>query len=216
MGERFEKLPPDRQEHLRQICIEEFSKRGYLNASTNHIIQKAGISKGILFHYFGSKKNLYLYLIQQVGESLLKRLQAELELIQAQEFFDRAKAVVLARLRVFAPYPLEYRLLYQAFTEPPLEVKRELQELHRTLYLPLCSFDTDFYSKYLNLNKLRRDTSLGQGVEMINLLLEQILLKYLRLYRLRPQELMNPPQFLLEELDTYIDLLKYGIYKEEK
>jgi len=37
---------------------------GYKKASTDNIVRNAGISKGLLFHYFGSKKGLYDYLIE--------------------------------------------------------------------------------------------------------------------------------------------------------
>ncbi len=41
--------------------MEEFTIGGYENASTNKIVEKAGISKGLLFHYFGNKKGLFVY-----------------------------------------------------------------------------------------------------------------------------------------------------------
>ena len=37
---------------------------GYKKASTDSIVRNAGISKGLLFHYFGSKQGLYDYLIE--------------------------------------------------------------------------------------------------------------------------------------------------------
>ncbi len=63
MYETFENLPEDRKEQIMQICIEEFAKNGYENTSTNTIVKRLGISKGLLFLYFKSKMHLYLYLI---------------------------------------------------------------------------------------------------------------------------------------------------------
>lgn len=40
-------------------ALKEFSKLGYNNASTNKIAKLAGVSKGSLFNYFRSKKNLF-------------------------------------------------------------------------------------------------------------------------------------------------------------
>ncbi|MBC7338085.1 MAG: helix-turn-helix transcriptional regulator, partial [Clostridia bacterium] len=53
-------LPPDRREKLLEAAIREFAEKGYGGASTNAIVREAGISKGLLFHYFGSKKDLFL------------------------------------------------------------------------------------------------------------------------------------------------------------
>mgnify|MGYP001006429114 FL=1 len=57
----------DEQKRQRVIraSIEEFAK-GYEVASTNEIVRKAGISKGLLFHYFGNKKNLYMSVFREV------------------------------------------------------------------------------------------------------------------------------------------------------
>ncbi|MDR2106279.1 MAG: TetR/AcrR family transcriptional regulator; helix-turn-helix transcriptional regulator, partial [Coriobacteriales bacterium] len=37
--------------------------RDYESASTNAIVRRAGISKGLLFRYFGDKQGLYIYLL---------------------------------------------------------------------------------------------------------------------------------------------------------
>ena len=41
----------------------EFARYGYEQASTNRIVQAAGIGKGMLFHYFKSKLDLFRYLV---------------------------------------------------------------------------------------------------------------------------------------------------------
>ena len=44
------------------MALREFAENGFEKASTNEIVKKANISKGSLFNYFNSKKELYLYL----------------------------------------------------------------------------------------------------------------------------------------------------------
>ncbi|MTI56255.1 MAG: TetR/AcrR family transcriptional regulator [Geosporobacter ferrireducens] len=41
----------------------EFVEKGYDKASTDRIIQRAEISKSLLFYYFKNKKGLFLYLV---------------------------------------------------------------------------------------------------------------------------------------------------------
>lgn len=41
-------------------AMEEFTEKGYQAASTNKICAKAEVSKGLIFHYFGSKEKLYI------------------------------------------------------------------------------------------------------------------------------------------------------------
>ena len=62
--ETFHHLPPYKQKTIIDKSIELFSKASFADVSTDLITQEAGISKGLLFHYFGSKKNFYLYLLE--------------------------------------------------------------------------------------------------------------------------------------------------------
>ena len=68
--ETFERLPADRKELIISTGIEEFSRKAYKDSSTDEITRKCGISKGILFHYFGSKREYYLYCLARALECL--------------------------------------------------------------------------------------------------------------------------------------------------
>lgn len=59
MKPAFKKLKPDKQNIILMSAIEEFFKYGFKDASTNRIVEKAEISKGSLYYYFGSKSDLY-------------------------------------------------------------------------------------------------------------------------------------------------------------
>jgi AcrR family transcriptional regulator len=72
-----------RAERERQILAEavgEFAARGYAGASVVDIARRAGISKPLIYQYFGSKDGLYLACLHAVSGALLERLEdAELE-----------------------------------------------------------------------------------------------------------------------------------------
>ena len=59
--EAFEKLPEDRKKRIIDTGIREFSAKSFKDASTDRITAECQISKGILFHYFGSKKEFYFF-----------------------------------------------------------------------------------------------------------------------------------------------------------
>ncbi|OHD56821.1 MAG: hypothetical protein A2014_08425 [Spirochaetes bacterium GWF1_49_6] len=70
----FKNLPAEKQAAIIDASIDEFSEFGFENASTNRIVQKVGIAKGSLFKYFGSKEDLYFFLIDEV----LKQFMSEM------------------------------------------------------------------------------------------------------------------------------------------
>lgn len=59
---RFHKLPPEQQEALLRVALDEFASHGFSGASLNKIIDAAGISKGSLYYYFDDKADLYAHL----------------------------------------------------------------------------------------------------------------------------------------------------------
>jgi AcrR family transcriptional regulator len=64
---RWQRL--DHDERRRQIldCARRlFSERNYATVSTSEIAREAGVARGLLNHYFGTKRDLYLEVIRDV------------------------------------------------------------------------------------------------------------------------------------------------------
>ncbi len=53
-----------RKQQILQIALEQFISKGFYGASTREISKIAGVSSGLLFHYFDSKESLYETLIE--------------------------------------------------------------------------------------------------------------------------------------------------------
>ena len=69
----------EREDQIVAIATGEFAARGYAAASVASIAARAGISKPLVYQYFGSKDGLYLDCLHRVADDLLTRLeQAEL------------------------------------------------------------------------------------------------------------------------------------------
>jgi AcrR family transcriptional regulator len=70
----------EREEQMVTVAIAEFAANGYAGASMVDIAARAGISKPLIYQYFGSKDGLFLACLHSVSGALLDRLQAaELE-----------------------------------------------------------------------------------------------------------------------------------------
>jgi AcrR family transcriptional regulator len=64
---RWQRL--DHDERRRQIlfCARQlFSERNYASVSTTEIAQRAGVARGLLHHYFGTKRDLYLEVVREL------------------------------------------------------------------------------------------------------------------------------------------------------
>ena len=57
------------KEQILEACLAVFAEHGYANTTTAMLAEAAGISKALIFHHFGSKKDLYLALVAQCIEN---------------------------------------------------------------------------------------------------------------------------------------------------
>lgn len=83
-------LEPERRDALLNAALDEFAARGYAAASTNVIARKAGMSKPLMFHYVGSKRELFLVVREFFYEVLVR---------DYVEKMDCGTCDVIARLR---------------------------------------------------------------------------------------------------------------------
>jgi AcrR family transcriptional regulator len=62
-----------RKSQLLALGIRIFSERSYDEVSVDDLAQAAGISKGLLYHYFSTKRDFYIAALEQAASDLLTR-----------------------------------------------------------------------------------------------------------------------------------------------
>jgi len=85
MNTRFSSLEFEKRQRIINAALKEFARNGYEKASTNVIAKEAEISKGSLFNYFSSKKELYLFLFDCVTE-IINKIYDEVDLNETDFF----------------------------------------------------------------------------------------------------------------------------------
>lgn len=78
---KFRALDKEKQERIINAAMKEFAV-GYKNASTDNIVKEAGISKGLLFHYFGTKAQLYNYLVGHAVDTVRREYSNLSDVVQ--------------------------------------------------------------------------------------------------------------------------------------
>nr|WP_296069346.1 TetR/AcrR family transcriptional regulator [uncultured Actinoplanes sp.] len=59
------RLEPDaRREQILSVAVRLFGERGWADVSTTDVARAAGVARGLINHYFGTKKDLYLEVIR--------------------------------------------------------------------------------------------------------------------------------------------------------
>jgi len=119
--ENFFKIRAEKQAHIIKAGFAVFGKQGYRKASIADIAKAAGITKGMITYYFGSKKTLYMYLIDLCQTSLLQSVKERLGSGEA-DFFERFKAITNLQLEAVRKYPGMITFANSAYYETDPEV----------------------------------------------------------------------------------------------
>lgn len=96
--------------------LKVFATCGYKKASTDEIVAEAGISKGLLFHYFENKIGLYSFLYDYSVRYMTMELTAAVDK-EETDLFAIARGVENAKLQVLRGYPYMQQFLNTAVSE---------------------------------------------------------------------------------------------------
>lgn len=127
INDAFSRLEAEKQRRIRDAALMEFAKYGYEQASTNRMVEKADISKGMLFYYFQSKKDLYLYLIEYSFDWISKEYihlldESETDLIE--KYANAAKTKMMA----YTKNPYIFDFLGSLYINEKSVLTEEIQE----------------------------------------------------------------------------------------
>jgi AcrR family transcriptional regulator len=70
----------ERRRQLVEIGLDLFSERAYDDIAIDDIAARAGISKGLLYHYFPSKRDFYVEVIREAASELAERTEPDASL----------------------------------------------------------------------------------------------------------------------------------------
>ncbi len=209
MKSSFFKLSLKQQEQIINAALEEFTKQGYAKASTNTIVEKAEISKGMLFYYFNNKQTLFNFLIDYGIDFIKSEYFAKID-DSEPDFIKRYKGIAKVKMESYSKNPYVYNFLgtiylngYKNVPEKKVEVltcltKEAMEGLYKDIdysifrndinpekILKFIAWSFDGYEKELSANL--------EGMQL--------------------NEVDYAPYW--DEFDEYIELLKKLFYKQD-
>lgn len=210
MNEKFLKLKEEKQEKILKAAISEFAYTGYDRASTDNIVMNAKISKGSLFNYFINKQGLYEDVIEYIIAKLQKEVKDALEKVNEEDFYIRLKQLLVIKQEYIHEHALEVKVLSEYISRNSkadnkrVRAYRKIEEEYLDKYL----------ITYLDLDTIRSDITMEDVLFVTNTLLQAVLRRQEEIARFDQQR--GSVIIVERELDKYIDVLKYGIYKQKE
>ena len=155
---REEKNMLTRQQIIKS-AIAEFGMNSYAEASLNTICKDGNISKGIIYHYFKDKDELYLVCVTECFKRLTTFLNRE-KITFNQVEQDIEKYLEL-RQQFFEDNPGFGNIFTNALLQPPKHLVEQIKEIKTEL----DNYNVNFYEQILKNVKLRNDITHDEAIE---------------------------------------------------
>ena len=125
------KLDSEKAQRIVAAMRSSVGRRGAAGATFDHVAAEAGVSRGLLHYYFGSKERLLVEVVRTDSDMRVARLE---ESLRGAASLDQMIEVMVRQVRDFvAEDPGAQALLYEMFSAARAneEIRSELAELYR-------------------------------------------------------------------------------------
>jgi len=199
-------MEPEKRDRVINAAMNEFAK-GYKDACTDTIVREAGISKGLLFHYFGTKDGLYSFILKNACEMIYTEYLTLIDLKQP-DLIEKVWQMTLLKIDLSYKHPALFDFLAKAYVdlqENPNEEFTAYFEKTRSIAVEkaLSDIDTTLFKDGIDTKKaaniiLWTLSSYSTSQISTAMTMEDYQKEYDR---------------YLKEMKEYIDILKTAFYK---
>ncbi len=205
----FRNLDPEKRDRIFNAATAEFASEGYSNASMNRIVKAAGISKGSLFVYFRTKRELFNGILEIAVSQVKDYLRLVRDGSTDMDLFERLETLMMAGFVFVDSHPMLTRIYFHLLQsgDAPLGTERlgSIQRLGE-------EFLADLIRQAEANGEIRPDMDPRRVGFLLNALYERLLRSYytkrldsgVGLYAAEPDELR-------EWVKTVIDFVRSGI-----
>src|ERR1700733_8633260 len=122
-------LSGDKAQRIVDAMRDSVSRRGAAGATFEHVAREAGVSRGLLHYYFGTKERLLVEVVRRDAEIRITRLDERLA--KAQSVDDVLDVLVASLTDMIENEPGFFLLLYELFSARRRnpDIQREVGQL---------------------------------------------------------------------------------------
>ena len=195
-----------RRQQIINSAIAEFGINNYAEASLNAICRNGNISKGIIYHYFKDKDELYLVCVTECFNSLTTFLNSEM--ISLNNVEQAIEKYLDLRQQFFKENPEFSNIFTNALLQPP----KHLVEQIKVIKSELDKFNINFYEQVLKNVNLKRNVCREEAIEYFLVFQESFNYYFQNRDYGDFRKLFDEHELKLRKL---LKIMFYGIAKEE-
>lgn len=205
--EKFEKLDSEKKKNILDAAFEEFGEYGYDNASTNRIVQKAEIGKGMLFYYFNSKKELFHYLINYgivyIVDEYFSRIDEK-----ESDFIEKYRQMTQVKMKSYIEEPYLFNFFGSLYINDYDSLSQDIKD--RLDKIKELGYAKTFQN--INTSLFRDDIRSDEIIRLINLTMSGYESELIGLLKGKKLSSVDYDPFW-EDFDNLLNLLRKIYYK---
>ncbi len=194
-------------ERILSAAIEEFGTKSYDNASLTTLCNEKQISKGLIYHNFKNKDELYLKCVETCFEAITDYFENQDNRVGSVQ--ERMKRLFQIRQQFFQENPYYCNLFFNTVFQPPKHLRSEIQELRKKY----DEFYVTRFRELLQQLKLRDGITVDAAMEYFLAFLEM----FNGYFQSKSGE-NGDLHALIEDhevnLSKILDIMLYGVAKE--
>ncbi len=200
--ETFFNLPENKRQAIFDAAVDEFATHDFAQASVNRIVAKTGIAKGSFYQYFENKKDLFLYIVDQIGAEKMSYLAPEIENFAQTNFFTFLRILYLGGIRFAMAHPRYAEISRRLLASKGTPIFDET--IARSMPATQAFFD-NLLTQAIERGEIRPDID-SQFFTFIISALNTLVMEYHIEYVSSQYD-----ETIMQTVNQFIDLLQYGI-----
>lgn len=141
------------REEIYQAALEEFGSHGYDKVNMERICGNHGISKGMMYHYYSSKDELFLLCVERTFQDLKAWIERDMGALERQGTPEAVQEFFMIRESFFRLHPKQRMIFESAMLRPP----QHLVEQIRNLRAPIRQINQKFLEELVTRMPLRKE-----------------------------------------------------------
>lgn len=202
----------ERQAHSRReiltAAMEEFGSRDYAQVNMENICKNHRISKGMMYHYYSNKDELFLLCVEDTFNALKEYVVQHKDRLNSPDIPERIRDYFMLREYFFQLEPKRKQIFETAMLHPPKHLRGQIQALRE----PLRRTNQAFLEHAVHSRILRP----GLDRERVIRYLDRMEAVFQEIF-LSDQNSESVPDLhaLLELAGEAVDLLLFGVLRQE-
>ena len=200
MNEKFFDLKKEKQDRMINAALKIFALNGYNHASTDDIVKEAGISKGLLFHYFTNKIGLYSFIFDYSVRYISLEMTSTVDKAD-NDYFSLYTQIMASYTNVMKSYPYMVMFVNSVQDENVVEALNEIAGKKNAVKVKVREF-----IDYANTSYVNAGTDITRLDDIITYTSEAVLKKSLLINDQRPE-------LFYDDMKKYLLTLKQASYR---